>query len=312
MTRFIALPLAAGLLSALLFLSVAKGIALGILLSYVAPLPLFMAGLGLGIGPAVIAGAAGAGGVALAAGGASVLPYAIAVALPAMLVTERALLWRTLPDGSQEWFPPGLVLARLTAAGLALILIGTALVSDHPDGVRGWVAELIGRTLEMMAPEVTPERRQMAVEWWTPLFPAMVLASWQVMAVVNATAAQALLVRMGHARRPTPAYRELWLPDWLGVVLAASAATAVLAQGDPGYVAANLTAVVLVPFSLLGLAGVHRWAAGRPHARLALAVTYGLLVLAQAWAAMAVAGLGVVRFWSMRFRRGRSGGGEEE
>lgn len=311
MTRLIALPLAAGLLSALLFLSVAKGMAFGVVLSYAAPLPLLMAGLGLGMGAAAVGGIVGAAAVAMVVGGFAALPFLVAVGLPGVIVANRALLWRTNADGTTAWYPPGLVLAWLTAAGLALILVGAVLVSGHPEGVRGWMAEAIGRTLELVAPQVAAEDRSKAVEWWTPLFPAMVVGSWLLMAAVNSVGAQGLLVRMGRNRRPSPAYRELWLPDWLGLVLVAAAAVGTLAGGDPGYVAVNVAAVSLVPFAFLGVAGIHRWAAGRPQARLILAVTYGLLILAFGWAAMAAAGLGLVRFWKMRFRRGDSGGGEE-
>lgn len=311
MNRQFGLALAAGLLSALLFLSLAKGIALGVVLSYVAPLPLMMAGLGFGLGASVIAGAIGAAAVAMVAGMQSILPFLVAAALPALVVTNRANLWRTAPDGSTEWYPPGLVLAWLCAAGVALMLLGTALVSGHPDGVKAWVAEAISRTLALIAADVPVDDRAQAVAWWTPFFPAMVVSSWLVMAVVNATGAQGLLARLGRARRPRPAYRELWLPDWLAVLLALAGLAALAFGGDAGYVAANLAVVTLVPFLFLGLAGIHRWAAGRPSARLVLAVTYGLLVLVFGWAALAVAGLGLVRFWTMRFRRPDSGGGME-
>lgn len=311
MNRQLGLALAAGLLSAFLFLSLAKGIALGVVLSYVAPLPLMMAGLGYGLGASVIAGAVGAAAVAVVVGGRSILPFLVAAALPALVVTNRAGLWRTAPDGSTEWYPPGLVLAWLTAVGLVLMLVGAALVSDHPEGIRAWVAEAIANTLNLLAADVPAVDRAQAATWWTPLFPAMVVSSWLVMAVVNATGAQGLLARLGRARRPRPAYRELWLPDWLAAVLALAGLAAVALGGDAGYVAANMAVVALVPFLFLGLAGIHRWAAGRPSARLILAATYGVLVLAFGWAALAVAGLGLVRFWTMRFRRPDSGGGME-
>jgi TM2 domain-containing membrane protein YozV len=86
---------------------------------------------------------------------------------------------------------------------------------------------------------------------------------------------------------------------------------AVLVRGDLGYITANAVVVLLIPFVCLGLAGIHRWARGRPNAGTLLAAMYGLLFLAFGWAAVAVAGLGLVRFWTMRFRRPDSGGGME-
>lgn len=311
MNRQLGLALAAGLLSALLFVSLAKGIALGAVLSYAAPLPLMMAGLALGTGALVAAGLVALVAVMAVAGGFSAVPFSIAALLPALVVGNRALLWRNADDGSVHWYPPGLVLAWLTAAGLALMLLGSALLAGSPEGVEGGVSKLLGDALNLMAAELPAEQRAKVVRWWVPLFPAMVMGSWLVMAVVNACGAQGLLVRMGHARRPSPAYRELWLPDWLAIGLVAMALLAILVGGDVGYVAANAVAVLLIPFMLLGLAGIHRWASGRPNAGVLLAATYGLLILAFGWAAAAVAGLGLVRFWTMRFRRHESGGGME-
>lgn len=317
MTRSFGVPLAAGLISAILFLSLAKGFAAGMLLSYLAPLPVMMVGLHLGNRAALAGVLAAMAAVALVAGGYALLPYGVVVMLPSLVVVHRALLWRTDADGNVEWYPPGLVLGWLTGIGLALIMIGALLVPDRPDGagsggLQAWVADTIGQTLDLLAPTLTSGQRKAAQDWWVPFFPAMVAGSWLTMAVVNAVAAQGFLVRLGRNRRPTPTYRELELPGWLGVVLAAATATGAVAEGDLGYVARSAVVVTLMPFGLLGLATVHGWARGRPYARLILAGVYGGLFLASAWALIPVAGLGLVRFMT-RFRRAEpSGGGKEE
>ena len=309
--------LAAGLLSSLLFLSLAKGFAAGMLLSYLAPLPLMMVGLHKGIGAVVVAGLAAMAAIVLVAGEFASLPYAVVAMLPSLVVVRQALLWRSPAEGSVEWYPPGLVLGWLTGTGVTLILIGVALIPGRPDGVenggvQAWVADTIGRTLDMLASSLSVEQRHAAIDWWVPFFPAMVAGSWLVMAVVNAVSAQGILVRLGRNRRPTPLYRELELPLWLGVMLAAALATGALAEGDLGYVARSVAVIALMPFALLGLAAVHGWAAGRPNARIILAVMYGGLFLASAWALVPVAGLGLVRFVT-RFRRAeQAGGGKEE
>ncbi|MBC7951041.1 MAG: DUF2232 domain-containing protein [Rhodospirillaceae bacterium] len=294
-----------------MFLALVKGMSLGALLSYWAPLPLMMAGLALGMAASAIAGLVAIVAVAVVAGGFSALPYVISVMLPALLVSNRAMLWHQAPDGSDVWYPPGLVLAWLTAAGLVLLLSGSALLAGTPEGVQASVADLLSHMLDLIAAELPAETRKQLVEWWTPFFPAMVTGSWLMMTVVNATGAQGLVTRLGRARRPSPAYRELMLPDWLGFGLAVMVMAAVLVRGDAGYVSTNVVIVLLIPFALLGLATIHRWARGRPNARLVLAATYGVLILAFGWAAAAAAGLGLVRFWTMRFRRPDSGGGME-
>ncbi|WP_245644313.1 DUF2232 domain-containing protein [Magnetospirillum moscoviense] len=295
----------------MLFLSLAKGFGSGIVLSYLAPLPMMMIGLWAGAAATLVAAVVGAAAVAGTVGGVSALLFLVATALPALVVANRSLLWRENQDGSIEWYPPGEVLAWLTAIGLALLLCGAALMADHPDGVRGFVAEMIGKALDLIAAELPPDRRADAVTWWTPLFPAMTVVSWLLMAVANACGAQALLVRMGKNHRPKPAYRELMLPNWPAAALAVTGLLGVAAGGDVGFVAANLAVVLLVPFVFLGLAGIHRFAATKPQSRLILGLVYGLLILAFGWAAIIVALIGLVRFWRLRFRRPSSGGGME-
>ncbi len=220
MTGSIGVPLAAGLLSSVLFLSLAKGFAAGMLLSYLAPLPLLMVGLNRGMAAALVAGLAATAGVALTAGGLSSLPFAITAVLPSLVVTRQALLWRTNATGGVEWYPPGLLLGWLTGMGMALVVIGVVLIPGQTDsgevvGVQDWVADTIGRTLKLLAPSLTVEQRRAVLGWWVPYFPAMVAGSWLMMALLNAVAAQGLLKRLGRNQRPTPTYRELELPTWL-------------------------------------------------------------------------------------------------
>lgn len=308
--RQLPLAAAAGLLSASLFLSLAKGIALGALLSYVAPMPVMLAGLVLGMTASASAGAVGMVAVALVVNPVSVLPFFIAVVLPALVVANRATLGRTAPDGTVEWYPPGLILSWLTATGLVLVLAGIGLVGDHPDGARGWVTAMIGRFLDLVAADIPLMARTKAVEWWVPFFPAMVISSWLVMAVINGVLAQALALRLGRAIRPRPSYGQISLPDWMAQGLGLCGLASLSSQGNLEYAALNAGLVLGIPFLFLGLAGIHGWAKGRPNAGFILAVTYGLLILIFGWAALAVAGLGLARFLRSRFRRPDSGGME--
>lgn len=317
MTRSISVPLAAGLLSSVLFLSLAQGFAAGMLLSYFASLPLMMAGLYRGTIATLVAGLAAMAAVALVIGGFSTLPFMLTAVLPSLVVVRQSLLCRNHAEESVEWYPPGLVLAWLTGVGAVLILIGAAFIPGQTDsgemvGIQDWVTGTIGRTFSLLAPTLTVEQRHAAIDWWVPFFPAMVAGSWLMMAVLNAAAAQGLLARFGKSRRPSPAYRELILPTWLGMALLTASVVGAMVEGDLGYLARNLAVVTLIPFVLLGLAAMHGWVARRPNARILLAVTYGVLFLASAWAFIPVAGLGLARFVT-RFRRtADSGGGKEK
>ncbi len=310
-SRQLALGVAAGLLSALLYLSLAKGVAFGLILSYLAPMPLMMAALALGRGAALVSGLTGIGAVASGTGPFMALAMALTAVLPALVVANRALLWRDNADGSREWYPPGLLLGWLTATGSVLLVGGTAWVALDGGEVRSVIGGSVARTVDQLLSQLPTDKRRDLAEWWTTTFPAMAICSWLIMSVVNAVAAQGILTRLGKARRPSPSYSKLWLPEWMAACLALAALGGMM-DGDRGYVAMNVAIVLMVPFCCLGLAGIHRWAAGSSQARLILAATYGLLILAFGPAILGIAGLGLARFWTMRSRRTRRGGGMEE
>lgn len=319
MNRTVGIALAAGLLSALLFASLSEGLAIGMLLTYLAPLPLMIAGLARGPATAGLAGAVATASVAATSGGIASLPFGLAVAIPAVIVARQALLWRTTPSGTVEWYPPGLVLGWLTGMAMVLILLGAALAAGQAGtdvasgGLQEWVTATVGRSLDLLTPTLDATQRELVAGRWVPFFPALVGGSWLVMTLVNAVLAQSILARSGHNRRPNPAYsREMDLPTWIGVVLMIAVAAGMVVEGDLGYLGRSIAVVALIPFALSGLAAVHGWAAGRPNARMLLVAVYGVLFLVSAWALLLVAGLGLVRFVT-RFRpTGDSGGGKEK
>lgn len=298
-----ALTVVAGLVSALLFLSVAAQL--------IAPLPLLL--LGLGSGTAALAGGAVVGMLAVGArtGVLGALVYAAMVVLPALIVTRQGLLWRSDRKGTVHWYPPGLLLAWLSVAAVLLMLAGAALTPDNPQGFEGAVHDYVVMAADMLAGNAPQQDRDLMIRLWVPLFPAMAAGVWLLMAAVNGCVAQALLTRLRHNRRPTPAYRELWLPTWLTGALAAALVVAFAASGDPAYLGRNAAVVLLVPFAFLGLASIHDMARRQANSRLLLGIFYVVFFLLSGWAIVAVAGLGLMRHW-VRLRRIKSGGSDQE
>ena len=129
------------------------------------------------------------------------------------------------------------------------------------------------------------------------LFPGMMAASWLIMVVVNGVLAQALAVRLGWNRRPSPALSELELPGWLWPAIGVAAALAVIGDGGLGFLGRALLIVLVVPYVFLGLAVIHAAAGRWPHRRVALAICYGGIVLL-GWPLLAVLLLGFVEDWA--------------
>jgi len=303
MSRNVALAAAAGLLSALLSLSVLAGVGVGAVLTYVAPLPLMMAGLGLGLTPTLVGGGLALAVVALLDGYAAIA-FALAVVLPVVVIARQALLWRRTAVGDIEWYPPGLVLGWLTAVALALLVAAPLLSPSHDEGLRGLIRDHLDQGLTAMEQMglLSGEMRQVMVAQWVPLFPAMLAGSWLVMAVANAVAAQSLLVRLKRNRRPTPVYLAFVPPDWLAGALAVGVGMALVGDGDFGYVAVNAVVTILVPYLFLGLAGIHRKLREQANGALLLPLFYAAVFFFSGLAIIVMAGVGLVRH-SMTLQR---------
>lgn len=309
-SRQLGIAAAAGLLSSILYLALLKGFALGVVLSYVAPLPLMMVGLAFGLRATVSAGFVALLAVSLGSGHFGALTYALTSFAPSLILASRALLWRDV-NGQVEFYPPGQILAWLTAFGVMILFAGVLLLSGNPNGVEATVREQLSNVIQLMSVELPAATKEATVANWAAYFPSMVVGSWLIMVILNAVGAQRLLARYGKNARPTPDYQQLMLPDWVLVLMVVSLGVDAVLSGDVGYVAENLGLFLMIPFMCMGLASVHKWAATKPGTKLILAVMYGLLLLAFMIAAFLVAGLGLVRFWTMRFRRPKSGSGME-
>jgi hypothetical protein len=121
------------------------------------------------------------------------------------------------------------------------------------------------------------------------------------MVMVNFMLAQALAVRAGWARRPTPEFDRLELPGWLWPGIAV-AALLVLAGGIIGDLGWSLLIVLVVPYLFLGLAVVHVMARRWSRPGLALGAIYGAMILF-GWPILLVLLLGFVEDWAHLRRR---------
>ena len=112
--------LLAGGTTAFAFILALTGSVGGMFLSNFTQLPLFLAGLSLGM-TGSIAATAVAAGVLLIAGASIGIPLLLVLyAAPTIILTRQALLSRPDGQGGQEWYPPGLLL--LWATGMAAVL----------------------------------------------------------------------------------------------------------------------------------------------------------------------------------------------
>ena len=326
MSRDMLFAMAAGVASALVGLAFLARTPGAVLLIYLGPLPLLLAGLALGRRASAVAAGVGVLLSGLLAGLPAMLLYAAGHALPALTVVWLALRQRAgidivvggpsnesapsgpadpaLPepvDGGlarverMEWYPHGYIAAWL--ALLAAAMIGAAaLYFSSGDGFRAAINDHVEPGLSALAARFGGSDLKQINPMIVGLFPGLVGVSWVIMSVVNAVIAQAIITRSGRAIRPKQAWGDFALPDWISWALVGSALLALIGPGDVGYTGRNLAMALAFSHFLLGLVVVHDLA-GRASQPVAILIAFYVVLSFSPWVWLVVAAIGVLEHW---------------
>ena len=151
MMQFGLIGIGAGAAAALLFASVTSGSWLSILLFYLAPLPIMIAGLGWSHWAALIAALTGALALGLVFGTVFFFAFLAGAGIPAWWLGYLAMLARPPGNGSGaaalEWYPPGRLV--VWAAVLAALIVVVAIPNFGTDaesfraGLRSALARML-------------------------------------------------------------------------------------------------------------------------------------------------------------------------
>lgn len=237
---------------------------------------------------------------ALISGLHTVIWYLPAVAVPTLLIVWRSLMWRSDEHGTVHWYPPGLMLSWLTGTALGVLAFVAVLAEMFTGGLQATIEQEIRAWAGLSVLEDTAaDRRSLLddhLDTWVHrmavVLPGTVGKSWLQAAVLTGVIAQGLLMWLNRALRPPMRFSELALPRWMGYGLGGSVLL-YFAPGLPGFVGANATLILSLPFAILGLALIHTLVAGRKWRIPALVVTYACISLfSLPW--LLVAFLGVV------------------
>ncbi len=279
-----------GALGAGLYLTVLTGSPGAMILVYLAQLPLFAAGLWLGVGAAAMA-ALTASAVLLAAGGViAAALFAGLYAAPVVLLVRQALLARNGPEGAIEWYPPGLLTAWLTGLGLAAFAVALVALGG-PHGVEALLRQSLTPVIDAVVDESAAGRSALA-DGLARIIPGVVAASWMVMTASTALLAQGLLARFGMSWRPTPDLARLTLPIWIPLLFGVAAA-AMAVGGAVRFLGISVLIVLAIPFCLAGLAVLHTWARRLRRPQITL-VTFYVLAGLFGWPLLVIAVLGLI------------------
>jgi len=276
--------------------------------------PLFCVGLSQGYRAIFIAG-----GVAAVLPGLVLfdffvsLSYTIMFFAPAAILVRSALLKRTDNDGHTEWYPTGRLLA-VAASYFALFFLALAAIASSFEGgmlevVRDRLSLLVGGNAQITtAPDGQTYEEALDALVYNA---AIGISSFAVICLtVSMMLAQALLRRLGKPLRASFQLIDIELPRWLSYAFAASLAIAIFAPEPWGLVGAGLTATFATPYFFLGIAVGHTIARRYSAGVIVLIAMYALLLFAQPFSMMAMAGLGLAEQWlEIRRRFGGRGSG---
>ena len=276
------LAVCAGLASAALFMLVLSGNVIGLLAAQLIPLPIWL--IALAAGPTAAAISVGTAALLLSALIAAPvgIGFLVGFGLPAQFLAWVALMGRNLPGGGREWLSTGWLTTAWVACGAVVIVIAIFALPGESSVAEEQIQSAFSRLLETTLGQAGMPTEVSGVIEMMAAMPAIIVVSWMLVHLVNGVIAQALLVKLGRALRPTPAADSLVLPLDVAAVLAFSAAFAAIGQ-DPGlaYIGRNLLLVAACAYLLAGFAAVHRWTAAFKHRRWVLGGVYASAVLLQ-------------------------------
>jgi hypothetical protein len=275
---------AAGLVSAVASLVAFQGLPMGTVLFWLAPLPLFLAGLGFGLVAFGLALLVASLALLLASPGfGPALVWLGAYGVPAAL-----LLGTGLKPGPQ--LSLGLPLALLGLWPACVVLLAGMFLAGPDGGLEGELREAVTLGLARMgvdAPAATVEQIVRLKAAALALWLGFVLAA-------NAAFAQRLLARRGLALRPVAVWRHARLPRWYPALPALAVLGWLLADAADTLLPMSLALVLAVPLLLQGLAALHTRLAAVAWRAPALAAVYVLLFVFSLHSAAILVALGLV------------------
>ena len=271
--KFYLIAIAAGLISGL-FQAAAILPGFGaLILAYIAPLPLFLVGLSLGLQGAVVAVVV-VGVLSFPLAGVTYAIIQILVyGLPIVILSRQALFSRSDRNGQLIWYPIGMLLIWLAGIAMAGLLFSIMVLEIFSDGLIQYVQGMIQ---PIAAQFPAAEQREMLLSFVNYL-PAFFAVSWILGMIFNGVLAQGLLVRFGQNLRPSPKLAEIELPiAWAGVLVISIFFASL--DGIFEIAGKTLAAITIVPYFLLGLGLFHEFVQSWKARWLVLIVVYSLML----------------------------------
>jgi hypothetical protein len=315
--------LGAGVAAALLFASVTSGSYLSIVLFYLAPLPIMIAGLGWSHWAALIAAFTGSLAVAGLFGGVFFFAFLAGAGAPGWCLSYLTMLARPVPAGEDRpgepalaWFPPGTLVVCAALLGAAVVLVAAPNFGLDGDSFRAGLKTALTRMLhvETDTPAGDPLRMpgvsniDRLLNFLVVVVPPAAAVLATVTNLINLWLSARVVQVSSRLARPWPQISAITFPAWTPVLLAVAVGLT-FTGGLSAILASVVAASLLIAYAVLGFAVLHRITLGAPSRPFILGGVYAS-VLVFGWPVLALTLLGLFETaFGIRARAAQKRGG---
>jgi hypothetical protein len=306
MMQIALIGIGAGAAAALLFASVTSGSLLSVLLFYVAPLPLMIAGLGWSHWSALIGALSGALVIAALFGPVFFVGFLASAGLPAWWLSRLTMLARPVAAGGNgtaralEWYPPGRLVMWSAILAVLVIVLAIPNFGVDAESFRAGMRQALGQILRIETgdPPGSPlsvpgvSNAQRLIDFLAAALPLAGAVLATITNVFNLWLAGRIVKFSGRLTRPWPDLAAMTFPRPMALVLAAALFATALG-GMLGIVSGVVVAALLMAYGVLGFAVLHAITHGMSARGLVLGGVY-TAVLVIGWPVLALCLLGLI------------------
>jgi hypothetical protein len=301
MIASIAIAIAGGSASALMYASIISRVRVSLALVYLAPLPLMVVAIGWGPLNAAIGGIAAASGIAMLFGLPYAISYVIVAALPAWWLGHLVMLGRPIANAAHtgngaapsapalEWYPPGRLLLWIAGFGFLTTMTSLLAFGDAAEVAttmrQGLLAALKARGVEVSAD------MDLVINVLVAVVPAFMVMGIMKMLTINLWLAAKITATSGRLNRSWPDIRSTTLPPMTMVALCVALAFC-FTSGLLALVAQVAAGALLMAYALTGFAALHTLTLAIPSRAIWLGLTY-VVMLVFIWPVLLMAILGL-------------------
>lgn len=252
----------------------------------VVPLPIFLAGLGIGRIDALVAAFVAIASTTYLVNIETTAALAILYTIPALLLSLCALRHRHDSQNVLYWYPAGRLVTAL--ALYPVIVLGCVALALHDIGLEKYLYDLMLPITDKLLhrPDIIanitkqdiPQTAERLAHLLITMLPGMLILSWFSIIIVSALWAQITLMSNNLQLRPIPNLNDFDLPHWLLLLFAIMVLLAMFFEGQIAFYALNTLLPFSIPYFVLGTSIVHQWAAQKKHKTMLLIGYYGFII----------------------------------